>query len=436
MLEFEKQFIKADCVIIDYEPYNLIDLKTFQFITNEIERKQLKILVDYNAFLESNSNDDIKKSKYLIIKRLLDLKLADFVYVKEHHIFNKAKDYFGYWNVLILTNDDKIVSKISQYLLENKHYVNEQISVFRLISDKLTNSKLFDSFRGDYDNKPYFEYCYGQDLTYLKIEKSISGAEFNKLLEKNNKVNIDEKLYESSESIIYKIKDRDELFKHFKLMLDPVKLKKLQKMVDYRNISSNLAWPLTIIKNENKIVVGYTMKHFNGVTLRQHITELMNNKNLNLSEVVKLTISKLIEFLNLVKFMHSHNLLIGDINAKNVLIGDQVYIIDALSFQVNNYSLFAKTKSYLPPEILNSKRTFLLRSFGNESYSILILLRFWLTPLYDEVFINNLSVEQNKILQTMLNDFKDIEGKSEYQRLTIIGYLEFFSRYAKILNII
>lgn len=433
MLTFDNQLTRVDYVVLDYNAYYELDLKLFELLVEEAERNKFKLIVDNNAFLESNQTELSILKRYKGINKLISLKQADVAYIKQNHIFNKIKSLINHGNTLLISNDSNTLELLIKHYQEIEYEIAEECSVFKLEKKQPVALKLFNNFAGKFNNKPYFEYSYGQNNYIEKILPTQDHLTAKLLFSKNKPIEIDQKLFEAGESKIYSLKNSDLIFKYFKNYLHPFALRKLQKMVEYDPIDNRLAWPIGLVKNENNVVLGYTMKQLNGKTLKQLSADISSGKyGDKLDKVIQLVISNILNYLGLVKVMYSNNVLIGDINAKNIMLtDDEVYLVDVLSFQINNYPLFARTKKYLPPEILESNKAIKLRSFGNESYSILILLKGWFSLLDNPNLVDDLTATKKQLYLDLKHEIEELIEFPYSKRLNINGYLNLFNEFIK-----
>jgi len=85
-----------------------------------------------------------------------------------------------------------------------------------------------------------------------------------------------------------------------------------------------------------------------------------------------------LSFLDQVAFLHAHNILIGDINPLNILIQrddpTKSWLIDTDSFQIDELPCPVGTDLFTPPHLQGKNFAHTLRSVGDESFSVAIML--------------------------------------------------------------
>lgn len=175
---------------------------------------------------------------------------------------------------------------------------------------------------------------------------------------------------EGGEGIIYAVQDENKVAKIYKKELAE-REGKLRLMVDHYvpNMDSldgyggvNLTWPIDVLYDRNNDFVGYVMPRIKaGVeifevargTQSPKVMSMFPDYNwmLNLKVALNLAIA--------IEHIHSFNVVIGDMNAKNILVNPDhsITILDCDSFDIIDpatrihYKCVAATEDYLAPEL-------------------------------------------------------------------------------------
>ena len=150
---------------------------------------------------------------------------------------------------------------------------------------------------------------------------------------------------------------------------------KLVKMLTKKIKIRGVCWPEEILYNDKKNFVGYLMNKAKGHKLQT----FMNKKEIedkfpscNRKNLVNLCIS----ILEIVEQLHKSNIIIGDINANNILVADynKVYFIDCDSFQIEDFPCPVGTVDFTPRELQGKKYSEFLRTKEHDMFAITILI--------------------------------------------------------------
>ena len=150
------------------------------------------------------------------------------------------------------------------------------------------------------------------------------------------------------------------------------KLKVMVGKINYEGICS----PKQLVYDGDGTVVGYLMDRAEGKPLKLLLTGIPVLKN-NFPNWKKIHIVKLcLTILDKIKYLHSKNIILGDINPQNILVKDEktVYFIDTDSYQIENYPCPVGTDAFTPPELLRKNFKSILRTFENEYFTVAVLI--------------------------------------------------------------
>ena len=155
-----------------------------------------------------------------------------------------------------------------------------------------------------------------------------------------------------------------------------MKRDKLTLMLSRRVVHPGVCFPQAMLYNERNEFVGYLMPRAKGHPL-QHL--LFNRAYLQQQfphwkkkDTVKLCVT----ILQLFRFLHEKNIILGDINPNNILVEspEKVYLVDTDSYQVENYPCPVGTTHFTAPEILGRNYAEFLRTMGHERFAVATLL--------------------------------------------------------------
>ena len=143
-----------------------------------------------------------------------------------------------------------------------------------------------------------------------------------------------------------------------------------------------ICWPVSLAYNSSNEVVGYLMPRAQGKELQRvvFIPPLLQKKfpHWTRLHLVKLTST----ILKAVAYLHSLNVLLGDINARNILVQDEstVFFVDCASYQVEGFPCPVGMSPYLAPELSGQKLSSILRTLEHEHFAIATLVFMLLHP--------------------------------------------------------
>ena len=181
-------------------------------------------------------------------------------------------------------------------------------------------------------------------------------------------------VYATDSKLVCKIYQRDRLKR---LTLD-----KLELMTSRTIHNPSICWPVSLAYNSRAESVGYLMPKAQGKELQRtvFVKPLLQKTfpHWTRSHLVELTAT----ILDAVAYLHSLNVLIGDINARNILVQDEssVFFVDCDSYQVEGFPCPVGMPPYLAPELYGKKLSSTLRTKEAELFSIATLVFMLLHP--------------------------------------------------------
>ena len=173
---------------------------------------------------------------------------------------------------------------------------------------------------------------------------------------------------EGSANLVAKIFDKGHLTAHREAKID--------LLIDKSLTRKGICFPEYKVKNANGEFVGYAMRKAKGKEFQRTIFNpkrfretFPNWKKIDLVDVC-------ISFLEHIKYLHSLNIIVGDINPKNLMVDSQknVFIIDADSWQIEGYPCPVGTQMFTPPALLGGAYSEKLRTKEDENFAVATML--------------------------------------------------------------
>lgn len=139
---------------------------------------------------------------------------------------------------------------------------------------------------------------------------------------------------------------------------------------------AGICWPTSLLRDRNSVFRGYLMPKAygeplaNGVFIGRNL--LRSFPDWDRTNLVHLCL----EITRKIQFLHSANVLIGDINQNNILVaGDrEVYLLDTDSYQVEMWPCPVGTVHFTPPELQGCRFKDLVRTKEHERFAVATLL--------------------------------------------------------------
>lgn len=175
-------------------------------------------------------------------------------------------------------------------------------------------------------------------------------------------------VFQGDRETVVKIFDKDHLTRHRK--------EKIELLVGAHLHGKGMCIPTAVVKNQLGEFVGYVMPKATG---REFQRTIFNKRkferefpNWKKSDLVDICIS----FLTKVEYLHSMNVILGDINPKNLMVDEKknVFIIDADSWQLEGYPCPVGTPMFTSPRMLGKTYSDDLRTMEDELFAVATML--------------------------------------------------------------
>ena len=180
--------------------------------------------------------------------------------------------------------------------------------------------------------------------------------------------------YETDSDLVCKVYHRDCL-KRF--TIDKIKL-----MTSREVRHPAICWPVSLAYNSRDEIIGYLMPKAQGKELQRSvfIKPLLQETfpDWTRLHLVKLTST----ILDAIAYLHSLNVRMGDINARNILVKDEssVFFVDCDSYQVEGFPCPVGMPPFLAPELYGKELRSTLRTAEAEYFAIATLVFMLLHP--------------------------------------------------------
>ena len=165
--------------------------------------------------------------------------------------------------------------------------------------------------------------------------------------------------------------------------LTSTRQKKIELMLSRKIVKEGICWPVDFVTNSAGQFVGYLMPRAKGKPM-QHTMFVKPVLEKSFPTWSRIDLVNLcIAFLDKIAYLHSLNIIVGDINPLNVLITDQsnnIWFVDTDSFQIEGFPCPVGTVNYTAPEIQGINYAEFMRSREHELFAIATMLFMILHP--------------------------------------------------------
>ncbi|MEB0048413.1 MULTISPECIES: protein kinase domain-containing protein [unclassified Pseudomonas] len=158
---------------------------------------------------------------------------------------------------------------------------------------------------------------------------------------------------------------------------------KIELMVTRQITEPGICWPTEQVFNAHQEFVGYVMPRAQGKTLQTAVF----GKPMLAKTFPQWTRRDLVNvasaFLKQVEYLHSLNIIVGDINPMNLLVtadSNKVWMVDTDSFQIGHFPCEVGTVNFTAPEIQGKRYSDYLRTKNHETFAVATMLFMILLP--------------------------------------------------------
>lgn len=370
-----------------------------------LHRYNNKIIVPLRSLEELKKHANSKTKKELAdrakgcLQKIQALKEDGYIEVRGEDTDNFADNVFQVvftkfrmtHNLLLITQDNDLAKDI--LALNKSKAVKANPVIVKRINE---NGYLNDFFwnrkdknkknrgNGDLDQDDIFRICTEvTDLPDTKINVSQIPGEGDTVYTSQGTLRLTEKLGAGGEAIVYSTDTPYAAKIYKKENITARKLNKIKLMLSKEVDCPGICYPVEIIYNSNQEFAGYLMPRAKGIELQKSV---FGPKPLFMKKFPgwkkRDTVELCITILKKIKYLHDRNIIIGDINPANILVVSpkEVYLVDADSFQIEEYPCPVGTVNYTAPEIQGEHFGDFLRTMGNENFAVATLLFMIMLP--------------------------------------------------------
>lgn len=197
-------------------------------------------------------------------------------------------------------------------------------------------------------------------------------------------VRLGQKLSEGGEGVIYKTSTPGLVCKiYHPNKVTTLKRQKIELMVSRKIDRPGICWPTELVFNQHGEFVGYLMPLAQGKTMQASMfvkpVLLKTFPSWQRIDLVNLCVA----FLRHLEYLHSLNIIVGDINPQNLLVtqdSTQLWLVDTDSFQVEAFPCPVGTVNFTAPEIQGLGYESFLRTIQHEDFAVATMLFMILFP--------------------------------------------------------
>lgn len=153
-------------------------------------------------------------------------------------------------------------------------------------------------------------------------------------------------------------------------------LKKIEKLISLKINIPGICFPKNFVYNESGTAVGYIMEKAQG----EEMSKVFANPNQLKDHYpmwTKIDLCRIgIDLLEKLNHLHQHDILMGDVNMRNILINEkgEVYLVDTDSYQVGDIPCSVQSDMFTPRELHKMDLSVTLRSVQHECFSVAIVI--------------------------------------------------------------
>lgn len=175
--------------------------------------------------------------------------------------------------------------------------------------------------------------------------------------------------------IVCKVYHRDKL--------TVLRQKKIELMLTRKVEAPGICWPIDVALNSQREFIGYVMPKANGRTIQStmFVKPVLEKTFPNWTRLDLVNVC--ISFLERISYLHSLNIIVGDINPMNLLVENdskQLWMVDTDSFQLEGFPCQVGTVNFTAPEIQGKPYSSFLRTKEHELFAVATMLFMLLHP--------------------------------------------------------
>lgn len=192
-----------------------------------------------------------------------------------------------------------------------------------------------------------------------------------------SKIVLVKELSKGGEGVVYDTNIEDMVAKiYFPNKVSSMTYEKLKLLCSKPILHDGICFPSSLLYNDAGEFVGFLMPKAQGMELATSvlIPSALKKKfpKWKRADLVQLCLT----ILEKINYMHDRNILLGDINPRNILVvsPQKVFFVDTDSYQVEGFPCPVCNTEYVCPELQNKNFSDLLRTLSSERFAIATLL--------------------------------------------------------------
>ena len=336
--------------------------------------------LDYTVLLEEDF--------YLVVERLIS-ETPDVTFYLDANVYRRIEDYRTLGQIseaLMLENFVNLFAALGNALQIDTNDGFDPSPLMPMASSLTVltqQQKLVDNFASLGKKTQFLRYLDGQLTPFARgvnengkaffLERDVYVASFDitnltyVYSPRYGYLHLDKtKAFSGGEGVCYRTYNGLFCKLYYKKHLTYVNYKKLQTMVERGCSTPYISWPLDLLYYRNQFV-GYLMEE---LTDTKSVDELRDDGFTEFSILDRFRIVR--NFLADVAYLHAQDILVGDMKLDNILVkqSGEVYIIDAGSFQVEDYACNVCHKEYTERIYTGDQLKRILRSMREEYFPI------------------------------------------------------------------
>lgn len=359
----------------------------------------LRCIEELERHLSNEEDPTLSKKTKVGIKRVAKLSGLGLIEVRGEESDNFADNVFltvftklrMKYNLLLITHDGKLARDIYR-INESESVIAKTVHVkktnrYGYLSNfsrtKESNEKNTDFNNAVYEDNSSFRTC--TEITTIEdanLNVSYIPKDNESIYTTHGEIRLNNELAAGGEGIIYetntpyvaKIYKRENNTRR--------KYEKIKLMISKKIKCEGICYPVEILYNAQNEFVGYLMPRAKGKELQKSIfikpLFIKNFPDWKKRDTVELCIT----ILEKIKYLHSKNIIMGDINPSNILVVSpkEVYLVDTDSYQIENFPCPVGTINFTAPEIQRRHFSTFLRTIENENFAVATLLFMIMLP--------------------------------------------------------
>lgn len=198
------------------------------------------------------------------------------------------------------------------------------------------------------------------------------------------RVSLGIKISQGGEGVIYETDTPSLVCKIYHTeKLTSLKRSKIELMVTRKISRDGICWPTDCVLNQHSEFVGYLMPKAQGKTMfaAMFVKPVLLKTFPSWGRIDLLNVC--LAFLEHIRFLHKLNILVGDINAQNLLVtqdSTKLWMVDTDSFQIEGFPCPVGTVNFTAPEIQGVNYGTFMRTKEHELFAVATMLFMILFP--------------------------------------------------------